>query len=145
MNNLIKNHKQYITKIGQKRPFFNFLRQCENAIFSDSKDQAQYKKLANSYEQIANIMQKTSIFGHFGPKWPILDSFFWQKQAKCEFFKKALGTFRKKVMNGFREAALHTDRRDSLGLHNFVERPKKQKMGKKDFLKKALGTFFPPF
>ena len=37
-------------------------------------------------------MQKTSIFGHFGPKWPILDSFR-PKGAKREFFKKALGTF----------------------------------------------------
>ena len=37
--------------------------------------------------------KKTSIFGHFGPKWPILDS-FWPKWAKREFlFKKALGTF----------------------------------------------------
>ena len=35
---------------------------------------------------------KTSIFGHIGPKWPILVS-FWQKRAKREFFKKALGTF----------------------------------------------------
>ena len=37
-------------------------------------------------------MRKTSIFGHFGPKWPILDS-FWPKWAKREFFQKALGTF----------------------------------------------------
>ena len=34
-------------------------------------------------------MRKTSNFGHFGPKWPILDSF----GPKREFFKKALGTF----------------------------------------------------
>ena len=75
--------------------------------------------------------KKTSIFWHFGPKWPILDS-FWPKWAKREFFfKKALGTFfshlqavtakfQKKVMNGFQETALHTngqrDGRESLGL-----------------------------
>ena len=38
-------------------------------------------------------MRQNSIFAHFGPKWPILDS-FWPKWAKREFFsKKALGTF----------------------------------------------------
>ena len=35
---------------------------------------------------------KTSIFGQFGLKWQILDS-FWPKWAKREFFKKALGAF----------------------------------------------------
>ena len=75
---------------------------------------------------------KTSIFGHFGPKWPILDS-FWPKWAKRGiFFKKALGTFfshlqaltncivsekskerfpRKRVTNGLTDG--RTDRRDS--------------------------------
>ena len=37
-------------------------------------------------------MRKTSIFEHFGPKRPILDS-FWPKWAKRDFFKKVLGTF----------------------------------------------------
>ena len=37
-------------------------------------------------------MWKTSNFGHFGSKWPILDS-FWPKWARRKFFKKALGTF----------------------------------------------------
>ena len=31
---------------------------------------------------------KTSIFGHFGPKWPILDS-FWPKGAKQDFSSKS--------------------------------------------------------
>ena len=37
-------------------------------------------------------MRKTSIFEHFGPKWPFLDSFL-PKWAKRDFFKKALGKF----------------------------------------------------
>ena len=46
-----------------------------------------FKKLANSNEQIAKKMQKTSIFRQFGPKRPILDS-FWPKWVKREFFQK---------------------------------------------------------
>ena len=65
---------------------------------------------------------KTSIFGHFRPKWPILDS-FWTQWAKREFFQKiALNIFpqlqaltnynvSEKVMNGFRETASQTDGR----------------------------------
>ena len=36
--------------------------------------------------------EQISIFGYFGPKRPILDS-FWPKLVKRDFFKKALGTF----------------------------------------------------
>ena len=66
--------------------------------------------------------KKTSIFGHFGPNWPILDSFL-PKWAKREFFKKVLGKFlsrlealtnckvSEKVMNGFRGTALRTNER----------------------------------
>ena len=71
-------------------------------------------------------MRKTSIFGHFGPKWPIFDSFgpkwpilevFVQNGQNGNFFKKELGTFfsrlqaltnckvSEKVMNGFRATA----------------------------------------
>ena len=58
-------------------------------------------------------LAKTGIFGHFGPKRPIFDS-FWPKWEKREFsFKKSFGhflqaltaKFQKKVMNGFRETA----------------------------------------
>ena len=38
-------------------------------------------------------MRKTSIFGHFGPKWPILDSFLRQMGKTGIFSKKSLGTF----------------------------------------------------
>ena len=41
-------------------------------------------------------MRKTSIFGHFGQKWPILDSFWtvFGKMGETGFFqKKSLGTF----------------------------------------------------
>ena len=37
-------------------------------------------------------MRKISIFGHFWPKRPILDS-FWQNVQNGNFFKKAIGTF----------------------------------------------------
>ena len=76
-------------------------------------------------------MRKTAIFGHFGPKWPILDS-FGQNGKNGIFFKKELGKFfsrlqaqtnckvPEKVMNGFQETASRTngrkDKRDSLGL-----------------------------
>ena len=42
------------------------------------------------HQQLRRETKKSSIFGHFGQKWPILDS-FWPKQDI--FFKKALGTF----------------------------------------------------
>ena len=42
-----------------------------------------------SNERIPRKMRKTSTFGHFGPKWPILDS-FWPKWAKPEFFQKSV-------------------------------------------------------
>ena len=37
-------------------------------------------------------MRKTSIIGHFGPKCPILDS-FWPKWAKRKFFKESAWNF----------------------------------------------------
>ena len=46
------------------------------------------KVLEKSNEGIPRKMQTISIFGHFGPKWPILDS-FWLKWAKQEFFQKS--------------------------------------------------------
>ena len=66
-------------------------------------------------------MRKTSIFGHFGPKWPILDN-FWPKWAKREFFQKSAwnifleltspnynAKFQKKVMNGFQDISERMD------------------------------------
>ena len=76
-------------------------------------------------------MQKTSIFGHFGQKWPIFDS-FWPKLGETGFFfKKALGTFfpplqaltnckvSEKKMNGFRDISGRTEvRTDERGLNS---------------------------
>ena len=45
------------------------------------------KKIANSNERIAKKMRKTSIFGHFGSKWPIFYT-SWPKWAKRELLKK---------------------------------------------------------
>ena len=50
------------------------------------------KKLGNYNEWIAKNMRKTSIFGNFGPKGPILDS-YWPKWAKPNFSKKRLEHF----------------------------------------------------
>ena len=46
------------------------------------------KKLGNSNVRFSEKMRKTSIFWHFGPKRPILDS-FWPKWAKGDFFQKS--------------------------------------------------------
>ena len=66
-----------MTQIWPKRAIFEFSQKlCENLIFSDSKDQAWYKKLANSNERIEIKMRKISIVGiwgqkgHFGQFWP---------------------------------------------------------------------------
>ena len=63
------------------------------------------QKIPNSNKVIAKKMQKTSIFGHFGPKRPILDSF------RLAYKPYLTANFQKKVMNGFRETASHTDER----------------------------------
>ena len=78
-----------MTQIWSKRAIFEFSPKIRKRDFSDFEDQAQYKKLANSNEQIAKKCKKPPFWGNFGPKWPILDS-FWSKWAKREFFKKAL-------------------------------------------------------
>ena len=56
-------------------------------IFSLLKALINCKVSEKSNEGIPRKMQKTSIFGHFGQKWPILDS-FWTKWAKRDFFSK---------------------------------------------------------
>ena len=96
-------------------------------------------------------MRKTSIFGHFGPKWPILDS-FWPKWAKREFLK-ALGTFfsrlqaltnckvSEKEINGFRANArtyAQTNGHKSLGLQQ-LRRETKKKLEIFEFVYKPMG------
>ena len=77
-----------------KRAIFEFSQKMRKRhFFSTPETRLSTKKIANYNERIAIKMRKTSIFEHFGPKRPILDS-FWPKWAKRDFFfKKALGTF----------------------------------------------------
>ena len=96
-------------------------------------------------------MRKTSIFVHFGPKWPILDNFR-PKWGKWRFFsKKAFGTFFSrlqaltscKVSEKSYEGIPIKMRKTSIFGHfgQFLD-----KMGETGFFfKKALGKFFPPF
>ena len=106
-----------------KRAIFEFSQKMRKRHFFRLHRLGLVQKLANSNERIAKKMWKTSIFGHFGPKRPILDS-FWPKWAKRDFFSKKrlehfcraykpylTAKFQKKVMNGFRESPERTNER----------------------------------
>ena len=77
-----------MTQIWPKRAIFEFSQKIRKRHFFRLQRLGLVQKLANSNERIAKKMRKTSIFGHFGQKWPILDS-FWTKWAKREFFQKS--------------------------------------------------------
>ena len=64
-----------------------FFKKAFGTFFSLLKAIINCKVSEKSNEGIPRKMRKTSIFGHFGPKWPILES-FWPKWAKREFFSK---------------------------------------------------------
>ena len=73
-----------MTQIWPKRSIFEISQKIRKRhFFPTPNTRLIVQKLANTNEQIAKKMRKTSIFGHFGPKWPILDS-FWPKWAKRE-------------------------------------------------------------
>ena len=89
-----------------KGHFFNFPKKCENNIFyCDLKD--------------CEKKRKTTIFGRFGTKMPILDS-FWPKWAKKEFFMKALWTF----LSRLQETASRTNGCYSLRLQRLRQETK---------------------
>ena len=84
------NFGQFLAKMGKTGFFF---KKAFGTFFSLLKALINCKVSEKSNEGIPRKMRKTSIFWHFGPKWPILDS-FWPKWAKRDFFfKKALGPF----------------------------------------------------
>ena len=79
------NFGQFLANVGKTGffktalgPFFSLLEALINCKVSEK-----------SNEGIPIKMRKTSIFWHFGPKWPIFDS-FWPKWAKltAKFQKK---------------------------------------------------------
>ena len=55
-----------------------FFKKAFGTFFSLLKDLIKCKVSEKRHEGIPRKMQKTSIFGHFGPKWPIFNS-FWAK------------------------------------------------------------------
>ena len=98
MNGLRKNAKtSFLGILGQNGQFWivfgqngqngNFFKKGLGTFFSRLPALTNCKVSEKSNEGIPRKMRKTSIFGHFGPKWPILDS-FWPKWTKQEFFSK---------------------------------------------------------
>ena len=77
-----------MTQIWPKRALFEFSQKILKRIFFPTPKTRLSKKRGNSNERIAKKNAKNLHFGHFGPKWPILDS-FWPKWAKREFFQKS--------------------------------------------------------
>ena len=89
---ILVQNGQFWTVFGQNGRNGIFFQKSAWNIFS-AFTSPNCKVSEKSNEGIPRKMRKTSIFGHFGPKWPILDS-FWPNWAKRDFFfKKALGTF----------------------------------------------------
>ena len=78
------NFGQFLAKMAEMGIFFQ---KAFGTFFSLLKALINCKVSEKSNEGIPRKMQKTSICGHFGQKWPILDS-FWPKWAKQDFFSK---------------------------------------------------------
>ena len=105
------NFGQFLAKMEKTGFFF---KKAFGTFFSLLKALINCKVSEKSNEGIQRKKRKTSIFGHFGQKWPILEVFGQNGRNGIFFFKKALGTFfpplqvktikfQKKVMNGFRD------------------------------------------
>ena len=84
----IQPNGQFWTVFGQNGQNRIFFKKALGKFLSRLKALINCKVSEKSNEGIPRKMGKTSIFGHFGPKWPILDS-FWPKWAKREFFQKS--------------------------------------------------------
>ena len=122
------NIGQFLAKMGETGFFF---KKAFGTFFSLLKALINCKVSEKSNEGIPRKMRNTSIFGHFGQKWPILDSFLPKMGETGFFFKKALGKFfpplhaltnckvSEKIMHGFRETAWRTNgRTDGGGLNS---------------------------
>ena len=83
----IQQNGQFWTVFGQNGQNGIFFKKAFGTFFSLLKALINSKVSEKSNEGIPRIMRKTSIFGNFGQKWPILDS-FWPKWAKRDFFSK---------------------------------------------------------
>ena len=87
----IQTNGQFWTDFGQNGRNGIFFKKAFGTFFSRLKALINCKVSEKSNEGIPRKMRKTSIFGHFGPKWPIL-TVFGQYGQNGNFFKKALGT-----------------------------------------------------
>ena len=76
---------KFLAKMAETGIFFQ---KAFGTFFSLLKALINCKDSEKNNEEIQRKMRKTSIFGHFGPKWPILDS-FWPKLTKRDFFQKS--------------------------------------------------------
>ena len=79
------NFGQFLAKMAETGIFFQ---KAFGTFFSLLKALINCKVSEKSNEGIPRKMRKTSIFGHFGLKWPILES-FWPKLEKLDFFQKS--------------------------------------------------------
>ena len=84
---ILGQNGQFWTVFGQNGQNGNFFQKAFGTFFSLLKALIKCKVSEKSNQGIPRKMRKTSIFGHFGPKCPILDS-FWAKLSKREFFQK---------------------------------------------------------
>ena len=82
----IQPNGQFLAKMGKTGIFF---KKAIGRFISLLKALINCKVSEKSNEGIPRKMRKTCIFGHFGLKWPILDS-FWPKWAKQDFFQKSV-------------------------------------------------------
>ena len=90
----IQPNGQFWTVFGQNGQNGIFSKKAFGTFFSLLKPLINFKVSEKSNDGIPRKMRKTSIFGHFGPKWPILDSFS-PKCAKWHYFKKGFALFNK--------------------------------------------------
>ena len=82
---ILGQNGQFWTVFGQNGQNGNFFQKSVLNIFSLLKILINCIVSEKINEGIPRKIRKTSIFGHFGPKWPILDN-FWPKWAKRDFF-----------------------------------------------------------
>ena len=74
---------KFLAKMGETGFFF---KKAFGKFFSLLKALINCKVSEKSNEGIPRKMQKNSIFGHFGQKWPILDN-FWHKMLMRHFYE----------------------------------------------------------
>ena len=77
-----------MTQIWPKRAIFEFSQKMRKRQFFPLQRLGLVKKLANYNKQIAKKCEKNLTFGHFGPKWTMLEV-FGQNGQNGDFFQKS--------------------------------------------------------